>query len=214
MLKKVLRRLGNHNAIYDDDYYDRDVEAIASQAAPHIADTIIAAFKPSSLIDVGCGTGAMMAAFAARGVSVTGVDYSEAAVRRCKERGMSVQRMNIGGPVSPAVALDHSDVALSLEVAEHIAENRAQTYVSRLCLLAPIVVFSAAAPGQKGAGHINLKPRPYWIEKFQRSGHSLDEVATDTIRAMWQSARIAHYYHHNLMIFKRTAVRYLHQQSP
>ena len=45
---------------------------------------------PGSLIDVGCGTGAHTAAFAARGWEVVGVDIAEELLARARERGVEV----------------------------------------------------------------------------------------------------------------------------
>jgi hypothetical protein len=47
------------------------------------------------------------------------------------------------------------DLAISLEVAEHLPEGSAGALVSTLIEAAPVVVFSAAIKGQSGTNHIN-----------------------------------------------------------
>jgi cyclopropane fatty-acyl-phospholipid synthase-like methyltransferase len=159
VLNKVLRRLGVHDAIYDKDYYANDVSGPADQAAPHIARTIVQRFSPSSLIDVGCGTGAMLDAIRSLGVSVSGLEYSKAGIELCNDRGLAVEKFNIERDAPPRIP--RRDVALSLEVAEHLPESVSDRYVTLLCGLAPIVICSAAQPGQTGTDHVNLQPVSY-----------------------------------------------------
>jgi hypothetical protein len=45
------------------------------------------------------------------------------------------------------------DLAVCLEVAEHLPPERAESFIRELCDLAPVVLFSAAIPGQGGTGH-------------------------------------------------------------
>jgi hypothetical protein len=47
------------------------------------------------------------------------------------------------------------DLALSLELAEHLPPECAGVLVDSLARLAPAVVFSAAVPFQGGVGHVN-----------------------------------------------------------
>jgi hypothetical protein len=55
---------------------------------------------------------------------------------------------------------------MSLECAEHLPAHRAAPLVEWLTKSAPIVVFSAAIPGQGGKGHINEQPPDYWNDLF------------------------------------------------
>jgi hypothetical protein len=57
-------------------------------------------------------------------------------------------------------------VAYCFEVAEHVLAEFADALVSLLAKTAPIVVFTAAPPGQGGSGHVNEQPADYWIAKF------------------------------------------------
>jgi SAM-dependent methyltransferase len=69
------------------------------------------------------------------------------------------------------------DLAVCLEVAEHLPESRADGFVANLTSLAPCVMFSAAVPGQGGTHHVNEQYLPYWVELFQRQGYQgLDPI--------------------------------------
>lgn len=62
-----------------------DVERFC--AAPDAADTAVLHRCTGPVLDVGCGPGRLVAALAARGVPVLGVDISPAAVARTRRRG-------------------------------------------------------------------------------------------------------------------------------
>lgn len=201
LYQQLRRLLKSHDSIYDEAYYDRDVEGPAAHAAPYIAQSIVARCKPRSLIDVGCGTGVMLTAFRSHGLDVSGLEYSTAGLRRCRERQLDVRKFDLEHD-----ALEKSktyDLALSLEVAEHLPEHTADRFVSLLCNSAPIVVISAAKPGQGGVDHVNLQPQSYWIQKFAERGFSYEGEATKNLVADWRSANIISYYYENLMVFRK-----------
>lgn len=63
------------------------------------------------------------------------------------------------------------DLAVCLEVAEHLPESRASGLVADLTSLAPCVLFSAAVPGPSGTHHINAQYLPYCVDLFRRNGY-------------------------------------------
>jgi hypothetical protein len=73
------------------------------------------------------------------------------------------------------------DLAVSLEVAEHLPPALGDELVATCVKSAPHVLFSAAPPGQGGQGHVNEQPKAYWIERFARHGYRLDEAQTATL---------------------------------
>ena len=58
IISKLKRRLP-HNWIYDSKYYQNQVESPAALSVEEIAKSVNEAFKPVTLIDVGCGTGTL-----------------------------------------------------------------------------------------------------------------------------------------------------------
>jgi SAM-dependent methyltransferase len=90
------------------------------------------------------------------------------------------------------------DMALSLEVAEHLPESCAQDFVGSLTKLAPVVVFSAAIPFQGGIGHVNEQWPQYWVELFRPRGY----VPVDLIRpSIWHNPEVEWWYAQNTFIF-------------
>ena len=96
------------------------------------------------------------------------------------------------------------DVAVSMEVAEHIPESRADRYMDLLARAGRAVVFTAAPPGQGGNDHVNERPSEYWIAKFADRGFRLDGELTRSWRDHWRrSEHVRGWYHQNLMVFRR-----------
>jgi len=90
------------------------------------------------------------------------------------------------------------DLAVSLEVAEHLPEESAEPFVDSLVKLAPVVLFSAAIPLQVGKGHLNEQWPDYWADHFERGGY----LVVDAIRKkIWQNDDVDYWYAQNILIF-------------
>lgn len=152
---------------YSSDFFAGQVEGSA-QSARVIVPMVLSLTPVQSVVDVGCGVGAWAAEFLANGVQdVWGVD------------GDYVNRSDLRIPPERFMACDLTkplqfdrvcDLAVCLEVAEHLPELRADSLVADLCSLARCVLFSAAVPGQGGTHHINEQYISYWVELFQARG--------------------------------------------
>jgi SAM-dependent methyltransferase len=195
IIDHVTRR--RHDDVYDEHYYANDVEGPADQAAPIMAGSIFTRYRPKSVIDVGCGTGALLAAFRERGCAVTGLEYADSGIEYCRRRELPVRKFDI----ATDVLAERHNLVTSFEVAEHLPPWIADKFVDLLCGLAPIVIMSAATPGQGGRDHVNEQPHSYWKDKFKRRGYSFDEAASADLAERWRSAGAADFYHKNVMIF-------------
>jgi hypothetical protein len=90
------------------------------------------------------------------------------------------------------------DVAQSLEVAEHLPSTRAATFIADVVAHAPVVLFSAATPGQGGENHLNEQSADYWRALFLEH----DYVAIDCIRPLLAGDRkVPAWYRYNLMLY-------------
>jgi SAM-dependent methyltransferase len=165
-----------------------------------LAEQLIADYHPRTVLDVGCGAGALLMSLRSRGVKGIGLEYSEPALRICRQRGLSVQKFDIRTDTWAEARL--VDVAVSTEVAEHLPANCANRLVQLLCGASDKVVFTAAPPGQGGTDHVNEQPPEYWIARFADQGFRLE----DALIAKWQSIlklnNVVSFYHQNLLLFR------------
>ena len=96
------------------------------------------------------------------------------------------------------------DLAISLEVAEHLTEKSGQRLVRLLTNLAPVVLFSAAIPGQGGKNHINEQWQSYWVELFAQEKY----VCYDIFRGIfWNVKEISPWYRQNMFLFVSNSTR-------
>ncbi len=90
------------------------------------------------------------------------------------------------------------DVAISLEVAEHLPAASADTFVATLVGLAPVLVFSAAVPEQGGASHLNEQWPEYWAKRFRAHGY----IVIDCIRPrIWEDQTVDVWYAQNTLVY-------------
>ncbi len=202
VINSCLKHLLAHDTLYDSDYYERVVEEPAVRSAGVISESILLYLRPKNVVDVGCGTGALLEALREKGCQVFGLDYSKAALEYCHARDLDVVKFDIEKDVFND---DRSfDVAVSMEVAEHLPERTAQRYIDLLTRLSNMVVFSAASLGQGGLAHINEQPPRYWVSKFQDRDFEHDEQLSKHFHDSWKATRVvADCYYRNLMIFGR-----------
>jgi SAM-dependent methyltransferase len=203
---RIIGRMKTHlltqDMIYDFDYYAADVEGPAVRSAKTIANSIFFGFTPKHVVDIGWGTGALLEAVRELRCQVLGLEYSEAALKYCNTRHLNVVKFDLERDEIKDNWI--FDVAVSMEVAEHLPEKIADRYVEILTRMAPIIVFTAAPPGQGGIDHVNLQPPRYWIMKFYQRGFRHAEELTQGWRDKWKTAGdVESWYYENLLIFQK-----------
>jgi SAM-dependent methyltransferase len=185
---------------YDRGFFEHN-QLTSSTSASIVVPIVNEWVAPSSVVDLGCGTGSWLSQFSALGVgAVCGID------------GDFVDRTMLTIPVESFVAHDlreefvatrRFDLAISLEVAEHLPEACGPSLVTSLTALAPVVLFSAAIPHQGGVNHVNCQWPAYWAELFASHGF----VVVDALRTrLWDNDEVAWWYRQNAMIYVEEAV--------
>jgi SAM-dependent methyltransferase len=149
-----------------------------------------------SVADFGCGTGEWLAAWRELGVvDVVGVDGDWV------PRSMLVfdLRQFVAADLSRPLSIGRRfDLAMSLEVGEHLPRAAAATLVDTLINHAAVVLFSAAAPGQGGEHHINERPHSFWRDLFRDRGFWLIDALRPGLAA---TTDVAPWYRYNVMLF-------------
>jgi hypothetical protein len=136
-----------------------------------------------------------------RGIVTHGLECAEAALEYCRARNLSVTRFDLEREAP--IESWRFDVAVSMEVAEHLPATTADRYVDLLTEVAPTVVFSAATPGQGGTGHVNEQPHEYWIDRFVSRAFEPEAELTERWRGEWAAGGIvAPWYYKNVLVFR------------
>jgi hypothetical protein len=183
------------SSVYDQRFFNGQSED-SLQSARAVARLICQMFNPHSVVDVGCGVGSWLKAFIESGVK-----------RTCGIDGDYVDRDALLIPPETFVPRDLTqpfeipgayDLAISVEVAEHLSAKAGGRLVHALSKVTPLVLFSAAVPGQGGSRHINEQWPSYWRSRFGAEGFKL----FDPIRPMIRSdTSIRWWYRQNLLVF-------------
>ena len=180
---------------YSDAFFD-GIDEGSSRSAEVIVPLVCELVRPRSVVDVGCGRGVWLRAFSQNGVeSILGLDGDYVSSEKLAIPDECFRAQNL----AHRIRLDRRfDLAVNLEVAEHLPESRAAGLVEELTHLASIVLFSAAIPGQTGTDHINEQWPWYWQALFSERGFRLLDPIRPRIR---HDKRVKWWYRQNLLIY-------------
>jgi SAM-dependent methyltransferase len=145
-----------------------------------VADAIVGALKPRTVLDVGCGFGFLVGALVERGVDAEGFDASEYAIAQVPpELAGRCRAASIDDPGE----LRPVDLVTCIEVVEHLPPGSAERAVDTLVAAAPVVLFSSSPTDFAEPTHQNVQPTSYWAGLFARRGFFRDPGFDATVVA-------------------------------
>jgi 2-polyprenyl-3-methyl-5-hydroxy-6-metoxy-1,4-benzoquinol methylase len=171
---------------YTTDYYKR-ISQDSEVSAKIIFDNL--GFKPKSVLDVGCGCGAWVQP----NIEWVGIDYN--IPKDAIYTGVDYINCDLTKEF-PNVGT--FDLAICMEVAEHLPESRAIELVKFLCSHSDTVLFSAAIPYQGGTGHVNEQWQTWWEKIFNKLGYfgtNMYSINGNKDVALW--------YRQNTVLYKK-----------
>jgi SAM-dependent methyltransferase len=186
--------------LYDDRFYRGHGRGTADSATA-LLGLLARFYRPTSVLDVGCGRGAWLAAAEELGATrLVGFEGNWVKPQDMDSPAIELRNVDLENEIPQPG--EKFDLAMSLEVAEHLSAERASKFVGLLCAAADVVLFSAAIKGQLGTHHINEQRQSYWIRLFEAQGYT----AIDMFRPqLWNDESVKWWYRQNAFLFVKTA---------
>lgn len=180
---------------YNKDFYIDQMSG-SYESAKKIVPLLLEAFKPKSVLDVGCGLGTWLKVFEENKIKeIYGIDGEWIDTKK-----LYIKKNNfIKKDLTQSFNLNKKfDICISLEVAEHIEEMFAEVFIENLINHSDIIVFSAAYPNVRGTKHVNLQWPSYWANIFKTFGyHPLDIIRPQ----IWEDEGIEWWYKQDIIVF-------------
>jgi SAM-dependent methyltransferase len=182
--------------LYNEEFYDTQSKG-SNSSAEFFAGTLQKVFRPTSVVDFGCGHGSWLRAFGRHGAkTLLGFD------------GPWVQQEDMHDPNIRFVGVDLSekmidnygkfDLAISLETAEHLNPNASRVFIENIANHADVVIFGAAYEHQGGTNHINERKHTFWAQIFSELGYA----PYDLFRPLaWGNPEVDFWYQQNTFLF-------------
>ena len=181
--------------IYNKKFYE-DLASGAERSAQIYLRHLFQYWVPRSVIDIGCGTGTWLSVCAEHAVSrLVGVDGTWNSQEKMVNPRIEFHAVDLNAVFSTNESFD---LAMSLEVAEHIRPECSENIVDSLTGAAGAILFGAAFAGQPGDGHINTRPHSFWFEHFVKRGY----VMFDLFRPVfWNNELVEPWYRQNTFLY-------------
>ncbi len=193
---KQAQHFGETEAFFYRERHERTVES-----ARKVLRTIFDGLKPRSVVDFGCGVGTWLKICKELGAEdILGLDGDYVPEAYLVIPKPNFRRTDLNGPVNLGRVYD---LAISCELAEHLLESSAQSLVDNLVGAAPVVLFSAACPGQGGHRHLNEQWPSYWASLFAAQSYELLDIVRPQI---WNDTAILPWYRQNMLLFADSRV--------
>jgi glycosyltransferase involved in cell wall biosynthesis len=193
------------NMDYAKKHYPRypdliDYPAIEAEEKPfanRIASWIKDVVNPKKVFDIGCGPGMYVYSLDDIGVNAEGLDIDP----RVDGKNLITY--------ADMLTLDgtrQADCVIMFEVAEHMDpmhNDKIVDGVFNTIESGGTLIFTAAKPGQGGVGHINCRPRQYWLDKFLAKGLVEDVELKDQLINYCRQGYHMGWFVNNVMILKK-----------
>lgn len=171
------------------------------RAAGEMVPFFIRQFNPESVVDVGCGLGSWLKVFQEQGIDdIHGFDGRYVDVSKLFIMPGNFSHADLEKPLP---VTRRYDLALCLEVAEHLNRHSAGTLINSLISLSDIIIFSAAIPEQGGQNHINEQWPSWWSEKFKVHGFNFYDVFREKF---WDNDHIDWWYRQNIFLVTKPEI--------
>lgn len=194
-------RQAGHDQVYGTDYFAM-VDETTGRSAGIMAQSIVEQLRPTSVIDMGCGTGNLLAELRDRGVATVGLEYAEAALSYCQQRELDVRPFDFTDSQAMEKPLGEFSLAINMEVALQLPPEAAKRLVKFLCQHSDTVLFSSSPWADD-----RLPRTPWqvsrWVREFKKHGFALDRPLAERFKQEWQEQGTAPWFYRAPLLFRR-----------
>lgn len=152
-----------HLGGYDDYTWDNDEWRSFFMS---VANRLVGALNPHTVLDVGCARGLLVQAFAVQGIDSHGVDISEHAIDSAHPDVRD--RLSVASATEPIEG--RYDLVTCIEVLEHMSPQDAQKAIDRMTAVTDRILFSSSPGDHDEPTHINTQPTDQWVSWFAERG--------------------------------------------
>lgn len=191
---------------YDESFF-AEQKGRSHLAAEQVLPELLGMVDVKSAVDFGCGVGTWLRVLKNLGISkVKGLDGFGGRTTQLQIDANEFIEADLASSID---LKERFDIAISLEVAEHLPPASSEQFVDTLCRHSDLVMFSAAIPRQDGVGHINERWQDFWAELFVQRGY----IPCLAIRnKIWNLPQIPSYYKQNIVLYVKKDSPYFSQE--
>ncbi|WP_076605325.1 class I SAM-dependent methyltransferase [Candidatus Filomicrobium marinum] len=178
-------------------WYNRRRQETVS-AASVVLKAVKQCIPMESALDVGCGTGTWLGVAKKLGARrILGLDGPHVPIEYLDVEQFEFRPTDLA---SPPKDVGLFDLAICLEVAEHLEADASDSLLDLLANSSENIIFSAAIPGQGGNGHINEQWQESWILRFEARGY----YCYDFVRPLiWARVDVPSWYCQNIFLLSK-----------
>jgi len=166
---------------------------------------------PRAVIDIGCGVGAWLEAIdqVFPQCSLLGID-GEWVPKQFISPNIDFHEMELSVTGVEFFPDSEFDLALCLEVLEHLSDDRVDQILDFLGKNVSYAVVSVAPPGQGGVGHVNEMPLSELKERMGCRGFRCIDIIRPKI---WNDQNVPYWYRQNCVLFVKQGLSISHSHS-
>lgn len=200
LLLRKINKLKQRTMAYNKKFFD-DLKEQSLKSAKHVVPIVMDYLKITSVVDYGCGSGSWLRTFQDFGVeNIRGYDGNWVNTNDLNIDSSNFFRIDLNQKMSVE---EKFDLAVSLEVGEHLKPEAADLLVDVLTSSSNFVLFSAAIPFQGGTYHINEQWPEYWCQKFIERGF----YPIDCIRPkIWNNPDVDFWFSQNIILYVKNGI--------
>ncbi len=149
---------------------------------------------PDSVLDIGCGPGIYVDSLQDLGINATGIDIDD---RVHEKQHLKYQSLF-------DISTESASTVICMEVAEHIDSAQEDLVIEKIVsTVRNTLIWTAAAIGQGGIGHINCKNKQDWADKLTAAGLVRNHEKEAELIAYAKQGYTMGWFVNNLLYFEK-----------